>query len=176
MFPIQTRIPLRRAALILLLSVLVLFLFACSGKKEAPVHEAVELELLFLAEKDMNPNLKGRPSPLAVRLFELKGTTLFEESDYFSLQTDAKTVLADELVSVLDSFVIRPGSRKEVRKAATPGTTVLGIIAGYRAIDGSTWQALHSLPMPPEAGWFTTPVKVRLEIRLLESDMQLCTQ
>lgn len=153
--------------------VLCLLLCACGGKKEEPVFEPVELELLFLAEKDMNPNLKGRPSPLAVKVFELKGTALFEESDYFSLQTDAKAVLAEEFAAVLDSFVIRPGSRKEIRKPAKAGTTALGIIAGYRTIDGATWQALHALPMPPEAGWFSSPVKVRLQIQLQESDMQI---
>lgn len=165
MFPATTRMLVLLTALFLLC--------ACGGKKADPEREPVELELVFLAEKDMNPNLKGRPSPLAVRVFELNGTALFEESDYFSLQTDAKAVLAEELAAITQSFVIRPGSRKEIRKPATPGATALGIIAGYRNIDGATWQVVHPLPLPPEVGWFTSAPRVRLNIRLTESDMHV---
>lgn len=143
------------------------------GSKKAPEREPVELDLLISAEKDVNPNAKGRPSPLAVRIFALHGTGLFEESDYFSLQTDAKATLGDELLAVEASFVIRPGGRRELRKELTPGASALGIIAGYRNMDEATWQVLHPVPLPPEVGWFTSPAKIRLHIRLEEAAIQV---
>lgn len=168
MFPVM-----HRAAILLLV---LLCLCACGGKKAEPEREPLELDLLFLAEKDMNPNQKGRPSPLAVKVFELKATSQFEDSDYFSLQTDAKAVLADELAATTATFVIRPGARKEIRKIATPDATALGIIAGYRDIDGALWQIVHPLPVPPVVGWFSSPAKVRLQIRLMECDIQVLPQ
>lgn len=155
---------------------LVLGMTTACGKSGPPVREPMHLELMFVSSKDMNPNAKGRPSPVAIKIFELKSTTPFEEADYFSLQTEAKAVLGDDLLSTLGSFVIRPGGRKELRKPATPGATALGFIAGYRDLSGATWQALHPLPLPPEEGMFTSPVKIVLHIDLLEADMQIQPQ
>lgn len=147
----------------------------CGGKKEDPQREPVELELVFFADKDMNPNLKGRPSPVAVKVFELAGTGAFEEVDYFSLQTDAKGVLAEDFLGV-SSFVIRPGARKELRKPAAKGITALGIIAGFRDMDNAIWQIVHPVPLPPETGWFSSPLKVQLHIQLIESEMRVLPQ
>ncbi len=147
-------------------------LWGCGGKEVSP-KEDVLLDLTFIAAKDINPNSNGRPSPLAVRTFHLAATDAFEEADYFALQTDAKKTLGDTLLPGGDKFVIRPGGREIIRRKLPPGVTALGIIAGYRDISHATWQTVHMIPPPPEAGWFSSPLKITLEIRLQESDIQV---
>lgn len=161
-----------RVAVFLLLCAL---LWGCGGK-EVSLKEDILLDLTFIAAKDINPNSNGRPSPLAVRTFHLAATDAFEEADYFALQTDAKKTLGDTLLPGGDKFVIRPGGREIIRRKVPPGVTALGIIAGYRDISHATWQAVHTIPPPPDVGWFSSPVKVTLEIRLQESDIQVTPQ
>lgn len=152
---------------------LVLLLSACGGKEPVAPREAVLLDLTFLADPDINPSPRGRPSPLAVRVFELKATDVFQDADYFVLQTDPKKTLGDDLLPGGDKFVIRPGAREFVRRTAHPDVTALGIIAGYRDMPGATWQVLYPVPPPPETGFFSSPMKIVLEILLHESEIQI---
>lgn len=161
----------------LLTVLLALFLLTgCGGKDIPPPKEAIELDLTFTADPDINPSLRGRPSPLAVRVFELKATDSFEDADYFTLQTDPQKTLGDALLPGGDKFVIRPGGREIIRRKAHPSTTALAIIAGYRDIPRATWQAIHLVPPPPDVSLFSSPLKIVLEIQLHELEMRLVPQ
>lgn len=60
------------------------------------------------------PNGNGRPSPIVVRLFELKHPVTFENADFFSLYERAKETLAPDLVAS-EEIELRPGESEHPR-------------------------------------------------------------
>ena len=54
-----------------------------------------------------------------------------------------------------DSFILRPGEEKKLRRALNKETTTLGILAGYRNLGKSVWRATYKIPDPPEKSWYS---------------------
>jgi type VI secretion system VasD/TssJ family lipoprotein len=54
------------------------------------VLESDQINLKLTGSDQLNPDLNGRPSPIVVRLFELKHPVTFENADFFSLYERAK--------------------------------------------------------------------------------------
>jgi len=108
----------------------------------------VPLEITLGAAERVNPSVNGRPSPIAVRLFELTKETKFSAAGYVDLMAeDAKTALGEELLTS-EEFVLLPGEVRVIRKHAALDSRFLGIVAGYRDLSGSTWRAVEPLPEP----------------------------
>ena len=114
--------------------------------------EPTKLDLKITASAQTNPDDTGRPSPVKVRLYELKDSNSFSEADYFSLNTADKATLGSDLL-VRDEFILRPGESKYLQRRSHPQTTAIGILAGYRDLN-STWRHVHALPEAPEAAWY----------------------
>ena len=51
----------------------------------SPYSDTTKLDLKLAASEDLNPDLRGRPSPIVVRLLELKNPSSFNNADFFSL-------------------------------------------------------------------------------------------
>ncbi|MDR1462981.1 MAG: type VI secretion system lipoprotein TssJ [Azoarcus sp.] len=109
------------------------------------------LEISLGAAERVNPNVEGRPSPIVVRTFELSNDTRFLAADYFELMGQDGAPLGDELL-VSEEFILLPGEVRMVRKRAEANSKFLGIVAGYRDLNGSVWRAIAALPEPYLAG------------------------
>jgi type VI secretion system protein VasD len=94
-----------------------------------------------VASAQVNPDARRRPSPVVVRVFELKATTLFEQADFVSLFEKDQAVLAAELVS-REEFVLRPGESKPINKPLAPDTKFIGIMAAFRELERARWRAV----------------------------------
>ena len=114
--------------------------------------EPTRLVLRMDAAAQTNPDATGRPSPVKVRIYELKDSNAFAEADYFSLNANDKAVLGGDLL-VRDEFILRPGETKRIERKSHPKTVALGILAGYRDLN-SVWRVVHTLPEAPEAAWY----------------------
>lgn len=101
--------------------------------------EPTKLLLKIEAVAATNPDDSGRPSPIKVRLYELKDSNSFGEADYFGLNSADKSILGADLLSK-DEFILRPGESKTIERASHNQTTALGILAGYRDLANSTWR------------------------------------
>jgi type VI secretion system protein VasD len=112
-----------------------------------------------VAGADVNPDARGRPSPVVVKVFELKSLAAFEAADFFSLFEKDKETLGGELLA-RDELSLVPGAKREFVREAKPDTRFLGVVAGYRDLERSTWRA--AVPVPAQK---TTSVIVRLEAR-----------
>jgi type VI secretion system protein VasD len=109
------------------------------------------------AEKTLNPDDTGRPSPIRVRLYELKSATAFNSADFFSLYDRDKEVLAADLV-MREELQVEPGMEKEMSKRPGPDTKFLAVLAAYHDIEHATWRA--TLELPPNK---TTNVSLRVD-------------
>ena len=99
------------------------------------------LEASVIASAQVNPDARRRPSPVVVKVFELKAPTLFEQADFVSLFEKDQAVLAAELVS-RDEFVLRPGETRPLHKALAPETRFIGVMAAFRELERARWRAV----------------------------------
>jgi type VI secretion system protein VasD len=113
----------------------------------------------IVAAADVNPDVRGRPSPVVVKVFELKSLAAFETADFFSLFEKDKETLGAELLA-RDEFTLIPGEQKALARELKPEARYVGVVAGFRDLERSTWRA--TIPVPPKK---TTPMTVRLEAR-----------
>jgi len=112
-----------------------------------------------VAGADVNPDARGRPSPVVVKVFELKSLAAFEAADFFSLFEKDKETLGGELLA-RDELSLVPGGKRALARELKPETRYVGVVAGYRDLERSTWRA--AVPVPPKK---TTSVIVLLESR-----------
>ncbi|OMG75193.1 type VI secretion system lipoprotein TssJ [Burkholderia ubonensis] len=148
-----------------------LLLAACaSGDPKAKV--PVRLDLTIRATADVNPDDQGRAAPIVVRIYELRTDGTFNAIDFFSLQANDKTLLADDLIK-RDQFQLRPGERKRIRRNADPAASTLGVIAAYRDLPNSAWRAIYPMPDVPDKAWYRFSRDLKLTIDLGESAIQI---
>ena len=104
-----------RAAIIWRLAhaVAVVSLGAVAGCGTAPpAPTAIRADIVATA--DVNPDARGRPSPVVVKVFELKSLAAFETADFFSLFDKDKETLGGELLA-RDEFSLIPGDKRRSR-------------------------------------------------------------
>jgi type VI secretion system protein VasD len=87
-----------------LIVVLALLVTACASSPKPTIIQA-ELKAL----PSVNPDANGRPSPIVVKLFELKSLAVFDSADFFSLFDRGRDTLGGDLVAQ-EEYQISPGS------------------------------------------------------------------
>ena len=127
------------------LTVLVL-LAGCSSL--SPYSKVTKINLKLTGSDQLNPDLNGRPSPIVVRLFELKHPVAFEHADFFSLYERAKESLAPDLV-VSEELELRPGEHVTLRLSVEPGSRYVGVLAAYRDLEQTQWR--YVVQITPQA-------------------------
>jgi type VI secretion system protein VasD len=116
--------------------VLVAALAACSSTpKPRDVHLVIE------TAASVNPDARNRPSPVVVRVFQLKSLAAFDGADFFSLWDHDRETLGPELVS-RDEYVLRPGDRLRLERKLQPDTLYVGAIAAFRDLETAQWHAV----------------------------------
>ncbi|WP_233235293.1 type VI secretion system lipoprotein TssJ [Bordetella sp. LUAb4] len=143
----------------------VLALSACAGN-ETSSKEPVRLVMSFNAQSDINPDDRGRPAPIVVRVYELKNAEAFKAADFFTLQKQDRKILADDIVKRTE-LQLRPGEQRTVVRGSDAATMAIGVVASYRDLPNSVWRAVYRMPAAPEKSWYrsSTP-KLKLNIDL----------
>jgi type VI secretion system protein VasD len=134
------------------------FALSLSGCASGPnIKEQTKLDLTLNADINQNSNNKGQPSPLMVRVYELKSEALFEATDFFTLQSNDTNILAADIL-LREEFLMRPGESRNIRRKSNPETIAIGVIAAYQDLGQSVWRAVYKMPPAPEAVWYRTMV------------------
>ncbi|NUT75841.1 type VI secretion system lipoprotein TssJ [Pseudomonas sp. C1C7] len=126
-----------------LLAVLVL-IAGCSTF--SPYSRVTKLNLKLTASDQLNPDLNGRPSPIVVRLYELKHPVAFENADFFSLYERARESLAPDMVAS-EELELRPGETVELKLSVEEGSRYVGVLAAYRDLMDTQWR--YTLQVTP---------------------------
>jgi type VI secretion system protein VasD len=145
----------RRTALASLLA-----LAACASPPPPPAVVTLEVE----GGADQNPDITGRPSPVALQIYFLNATAKFERADVFALtERERDTLGADSAGS--EQFVIAPGERRSIQRELRAGVQAIGIVALFRDVDaGARWRAVV-----PVATSGPTTIRVRLGKNTVEA-------
>lgn len=148
-----------------------MLLSACTtlfGDGAPPNKEQTQLEFQVEASSLINPDDSSRPSPVLVRIYELRNETLFQDADFFSLYNNDKAILQGDMLAV-EQFILRPGETRSLRRKGNPQANVIGVLAAYRDLPNATWRTLYKLPPARDIRWYSPIMrdeKVRLRIGL----------
>ena len=111
----------------------------------AAAEAKIKAPMTVAASADANPDSNGRPSPVVIRVYQLKTDAAFAGAEFFALFDDEQKVLGPELIS-RDEFVLAPAERRTIDVALAAETRFVGAVAAFRDIRNSEWRVL--LPTP----------------------------
>ena len=115
-----------------------LLIVACGG---APKIKPTEITGVVQAAANVNPSVSNRPSPLLLRVYELKSASAFNNADFVSLYQRDQAELGAEMVS-RDEIVLNPGDSRPLIKTAAPETRYIGVLAAFRDLDRAKWRSV----------------------------------
>ena len=72
-------------------------------------------------EPNVNPDRAGRPSPIVVRVYELKSVAAFNGADFFALFENEQATLSSELIG-REEFQLQPAETREYADRPPLGT------------------------------------------------------
>ncbi|MDM0044978.1 type VI secretion system lipoprotein TssJ [Variovorax dokdonensis] len=116
-------------------------LAGCAGDKPPVV---TQLTLDVAAAADLNPDARGRASPLTVRVYALKTPGPFQTADFFSLYDKDTATLGAELVK-REEFQLAPGQKKSLQFTLPPEAKSVAVMAAYRDLERARWRDLKPL-------------------------------
>jgi type VI secretion system protein VasD len=129
---------IRRRSLLQFVPVLAapLALLRCAPPPKPPA----VLTLVMTGSADQNPDLSGKPAPVAVRIYQLTATAKFERGDVFALtEHEQQTLGQDDAGS--QEFVLSPGETRTKTFELKPGVQAVGVVVLYRDVDHAQWRA-----------------------------------
>jgi type VI secretion system protein VasD len=122
---------------------LVLLLLAACGKEappppppEPPTSVSLEIE----TAGDINPNPMGRPSPLALRIYQLKSPAGFGKAGFMDLYEQDEAVLGRDLIKK-EEIILKVKEKQTLSLAVEDDTSVLGLLAVFRDYEQGQWKA-----------------------------------
>jgi len=97
------------------------------------------------ADGAVNPDIAGRPSPVTVKIYQLRTAGGFESADFFAVYGNAAAVLGPDLIASRD-VTVRPGETRRFDEEIDPRTRFVGIVAGFRDVQNARWRAVVPVP------------------------------
>jgi type VI secretion system protein VasD len=148
----------RRRLLVLLCAAASAALAGCAGPKPPPPPPLpsprpppappppppTALKATLIARDSVNPDLRGRPSPVTVRVYLLKSRTAFEGADFFALYDKDKETLAADLLE-REEFLLKPGDTRLIEKPLASGNVHVAVFAAFRDIERAQWRAVMTI-------------------------------
>lgn len=95
----------------------------------------------IVAAAALNPSVSQRPSPLILRLYELRSATAFNQAEFMALYQADQATLGGDLVS-REEVLLQPGEIRPMGKPLAPDTRFIGVVAVYRDLERSRWRAI----------------------------------
>ena len=117
-------------------AVLALLLGAC-----ATTPPVSKLQGSVQTSATINPDATGRPSPVVLRIYELRAPSAFQNADFFSLYEKDAATLGQEMV-LRDEMELQPGETRELNRDLQADTRYVGVMAAFRDIDQAHWRAI----------------------------------
>ncbi len=117
---------------------LISVLAACTPSPVTSVH------LSLVGAPRLNPDETGLANPVQVRVFMLKSSDAFTNTDYFQLADKERAVLGGDLLAQTND-ILRPGQTHTIDLPVPQGAKFLGVSAAFRNIDQATWRVATPL-------------------------------
>ncbi len=93
--------------------------------------ELHQITVKVIAEKNINPNLQGKPCPLVLQLYQMSDSDAFSTSDYINIYNDQQGTLKKDLLSERVIGIVYPGKTIEKTFDLKDGVSYVGVIADF---------------------------------------------
>lgn len=93
----------------------------------------------------VNPDARGRASPVVVRVYELKTLAAFSQADFFTLYERDKETLGADLLS-REEYQLMPGESKQLTRTIQAEGKHIGVMAAFRDLEHAQWRANVMIP------------------------------
>jgi type VI secretion system protein VasD len=107
--------------------------------------------LNIYAADNINPNDKGNPRPVVVKLYQLKGDVRMENATYDDILLKDKETLGEDLAKV-DDVEIFPNDLVQVKFERIKDASVLAGVALFHGPKGTSWKTFYAFPPSPAQG------------------------
>ena len=151
-------------------------LAGCSSTASRIPHPyAIELA----ADAQVNPDVRGRPSPVQITVYELRAAHAFQAASYFALTDNPTATLGEALIDT-EQVMLQPGQTHVITRAGSLQGRMIGIIAGYRDLDATVWRTVIALPEAQHTNiykvWQFSPGEEAMRIELGARGMKQVAQ
>jgi len=106
-----------------------------------------DLEIRFKVDADVNPDDDRKPSPLFVRMYQLKSTKMFNRANFIDLYEKDKEVLGADMLSKQKLRRIKPGESRNENFVLNKKTRFIGLYAEFLQYKKSSFKLL--IPVVP---------------------------
>lgn len=107
------------------------------------------LRVLIRAEENSNPNADNQPAPVVLRIYQLSSDEIFQRERFMPLWQQDQVLLKEQLLARKVTEPVYPGSRETLLLMLKPGTTHIGVLAGFSAAaQAKNKQVIAVLPLP----------------------------
>lgn len=133
-----------------LISLCLLFLSGCTAINSGVggyLGLDTDLKLTFEVDADSNPDERKKPSPVFVRLYELKSTKMFNKSDFIDIYERDQEALGADLIAVQKLRRLTPGEQRIDSFVLDPATRYVALYAEFLRYKDSTYRVV--IPVVP---------------------------
>jgi type VI secretion system protein VasD len=106
-----------------------------------------DLDLTFKTDSNINPDENDTPSPLYIRMYELKSDKSFKNADFIDLYERDKEVLGADMLAKQRLKRLIPGEKREKDFVLNPQTHYVGLYAEFQKYKDSTFKVI--IPVEP---------------------------
>ncbi len=106
-----------------------------------------DLEIKFKVDSDVNPDDDRKPSPLFVRMYQLKSTKMFSRANFIDLYEKDKEVLGADMISKQKLRRIKPGESRNENFVLNKETRYIGLYAEFLQYKKAAFKLL--IPVVP---------------------------
>ncbi|MDH5570346.1 MAG: type VI secretion system lipoprotein TssJ [Gammaproteobacteria bacterium] len=99
-----------------------------------------DLEVVFSVDADINPDEKNRPSPLFIRMYELKSPKMFNKSDFIGLYERDAELLGADLVASHKLKRLKPGEGRSDHFVLNKDTKYVAFYAEFLKYKNSKYR------------------------------------
>jgi type VI secretion system protein VasD len=101
-----------------------------------------DLKLSIIADNSINPDESRRPSPLYLRLYQLKSADSFDKGDFIDIYERDTEVFGGNLVDKTLLKPVIPSEKRSELLILKPGTRYVAIFAEFSNYAGSTYKVI----------------------------------
>ncbi len=135
---------------IIVLAITFITLSACSSINSSIggfFNMDTDLEIKFKVDADVNPDDDRKPSPLFVRMYQLKSTKMFNKANFIDLYEKDKEVLGADMISKQVLRRIKPGESRDENFVLNKETNYIGLYAEFLQYKKAAFKLL--IPVVP---------------------------
>ncbi len=138
----------------------------------AQADDKVKVKGDIAVSAELNPDYRGRPSPVVLIMFQLRALDGFQNADFYSLYEPKPEVIAADVIS-RTQMTLQPGEARPFEGEFDEAARYIGVVAAFRDIENAEWRDVVELPQKGFFKKFFSKNKLKLQLEALAVSLSL---